>query len=401
MSEKTIVIVGAGAAGCMAAIAAARSNPKARVQLMDGNEEVGKKILATGNGRCNYTNDYDAITCYHSDDMEGVAAAFGLFSKEDTVQFFRELGVLPNIKNGYYYPMSNQAVSIRDALLMELQQLGVSLLLGLRVIGVEATDNGFLVHTKEADYPADACIITTGGKAAPLTGSDGSGFSFAERLGHTVVKPVPSLVPLSCKKHPLRDAAGVRVNAKVSTTDPEGVPYADTGELQITKQGISGIPVFQISSAVARCLSQGVTATVAIDFWPNATEDEIASFITERREHGAKDAMSIFNGVFPHPLIQTLFASVGDGATVEALTSAIKEVSVEISQTQGCASAQTTSGGVKLLELDHTTMESSLHQGLYFAGEIVDVDGICGGYNLQWAWTSGYLAGQHAAQELL
>ena len=279
--------------------------------------------------------------------------------------------------------------------------LGVEVLLNQRVIGVEALAHGFLVHTKEADYPADACIIATGGKAAPQTGSDGSGFSFAKRLGHEVVKEVPALVPLACKKHPLRDAAGVRVIAKVETKDPKGNIYADIGELQITKQGISGIPVFQISSAVARCLSQGVEACVSIDFWPGAGAEEIADFIRQRQEQGATDAKAIFNGIFPHPLIATLFASCGANPKAEALIACIKDCTVGISQTLGFAAAQTTSGGVLFGELSHRTMESSLHQGLYFAGEIVDVDGICGGYNLQWAWTSGYLAGQHAAQELL
>ncbi len=397
----TIAIVGAGASGCMAAISAARTNPKAQILLLDGNEEIGRKILATGNGRCNYTNEYQSPDCYHSDDIAFVERAFSDFGKDETIAFFRELGVMPYCKNGYYYPMSRQAISIRHCLERELQRLGVTVCLQTRVIGVEAKDAGYVIHCMERDIRADKVILCTGGKAAPDTGSDGSGYSFAKRLGHEVIAPNPALVPLVCRQHPLKAAAGVRVNASVCTTDANGKSYGDIGEVQITKQGISGIPVFQISHVVAKCLADKQPAEVVVDFWPTASASEILCFVKEQKVSGRVTALDVFNGIFPHPLIQALFADDFRSLGEDALVERIKDVRLAISQTMGFGAAQTSAGGVSLQQLSDITMESSLHQGLFFAGEVLHVDGICGGYNLQWAWTSGYLAGRSAAQELL
>ncbi len=397
----TIAIIGAGASGCMAAISAARTNPKVRILLLDGNEEIGRKILATGNGRCNYTNEYQSPDCYHSDDVAFVERAFAAFGKEHTIDFFRQLGVMPYCKNGYYYPMSRQAISIRYCLERELARLGIEVCPRTRIIGVEAKEPGFLIHGMERVIIADCVILCTGGKAAPDTGSDGSGYSFAKRLGHTVISPVPALVPLVCKQHPLKAAAGVRVNASVCTVDSDGHTYGDIGEVQITKQGISGIPVFQISHVVAKRLADKQPAEVVVDFWPTASPSEILAFVKEREASGSDTALDVFNGIFPHPLIQALFAEDYRSMGEEALVDRIKHVRLDISQTMGFGAAQTSSGGVSLQQLSDITMESSLHQGLFFAGEVLHVDGICGGYNLQWAWTSGYLAGRSAAQELL
>ncbi|MBP5266904.1 MAG: aminoacetone oxidase family FAD-binding enzyme, partial [Lachnospiraceae bacterium] len=381
----TIAIIGAGASGCMAAIAAARTNPGARVLLLDGNEEVGRKILVTGNGRCNYTNEYQSLEAYHSDDAAFVARAMEAFGKDETIALFREMGVIPYCKNGYYYPMSRQAVSIRHCLEKELARLGVEVLLSTRVIGIEATDAGYQIRCMDKELTADCVILSTGGKAAPDTGSDGSGYSFAKRLGHEVIPPVPALVPLACKQHPLTAAAGARVNATVSTMDAEGRGYYDIGEVQITKQGISGIPVFQISHVVAKNLAAKIPAEVIVDFWPTASVSEILSFVEERRALGNVSALDVFNGIFPHPLIQALFDEDFRSMSDEELVKRIKEVPFEISQTMGFGAAQTSAGGVSLQQLADITMESSLHQGLFFAGEVLHVDGICGGYNLQWA----------------
>ncbi|MCR4998504.1 MAG: aminoacetone oxidase family FAD-binding enzyme [Lachnospiraceae bacterium] len=397
---KTIGIIGGGAAGCMAAITAKRFAPEASVILFEGNDSVGKKILSTGNGRCNFTNSYQDISCYHSNKQSIVENALQAFSYENALQFFSDLGVLAVDREGYYYPMSNQATAIRHALLLEMQRLNIDIRTSARVFGVE-DENRFLIRLEDESIPVDVCILTTGGKAAPTTGSDGSGLSFAKKLGHQIVPPVPSLVPLACKGHPLKDAAGVRVQATVGVMDPQGALHSDTGELQITKQGISGIPVFQISGVIARMLKEQLSPEISIRFWPLADAHEMRSFIIGRMKQGFHSPVDIFYGVLPEALITTLFPQMVEKDDVEHMISILMDYRVTISQTMGFGAAQTTSGGVSLTDIIDSTMESSLHKGLFFAGEILDVDGICGGYNLQWAWSSGYLAGFNAAQECL
>lgn len=397
---KTLIVVGAGASGCMAAIAAARENPKLRVVLIDGNDQIGRKILATGNGRCNYTNERQHSSCYHSDDPDGMWVVYQQFPVEETIGFFESLGILPVERNGYVYPMSNQAASVRRALELELQRLEVTLKLNCRVKGIACAEQGFVVTTSEGELRADACILTTGGKAAPNTGSDGSGFSFGERLGHTLIRPYPSLVPLGCIKHPFKEAAGVRVQARVSTKTMDGKDCSDVGELQITKQGISGIPVFQISGAVAEALAMGNKPMVSIDFLPTMERSAFHGFVEGRLALGYTKPEEVFFGCLPKALIDCVFS--GDAPTsVDGYWQALHEITVGISQTMGFGAAQTTGGGISMKEISCETMESRIHQGLYFAGEVLHVDGICGGYNLQWAWSSGYVAGSHAAKELL
>ncbi len=406
-SMKRIAIIGGGASGMFAAIAAATADPAAQVTILEQKEQLGKKILSTGNGRCNLTNESMELTCFRSDTPDAIAPILKQFTEKDTMEFFKNLGVLVKSRNGYIYPRSDQASTILEMLWLRLEHLGVQICTGVAVTDIQKYKKGFKIRTSAGQFQTDCVILATGGKAASVLGSDGSGYGIAKSLGHHLSPVVPALVQLKTKKNPLQKAAGVRFDGKISAYDGERLVASDTGELQLTAYGISGIPAFQVSRYLAKALHYQRKAEVEIDFVPYMDEGQWKTFLTERRERSMHWTVSQFlTGIFNQKLIPRLLEiscipaeKKVDELTekdVQILLQRCKHTKLTVTETNGFDHAQVCAGGVCLDEIDPYSMESSIVKGLYLVGELLDVDGICGGYNLQWAWTTGYIAGTHA-----
>lgn len=407
-----IAVVGGGASGMMAAVCAAKQG--ARVDLYEKNERVGKKLLATGNGKCNFSNRNLSADSYYGSEPEKRQALLEQFPVLRTMDFFSKAGMLIKEKNGYLYPWSEQASTVLDVLRRLLAEQQVTLYTECPVTRVERLHRerpAFRLFTEKKQQDYDRVILACGGMAAPKTGSDGSGYRLAKQLGHTIIPTVPALVQLRCQEPFLKTVAGVREDA-VLTLCADGTPIGrERGELQLTDYGISGIVTFQLSRLAAYALQQGKQVTVQINSMPQMTEQEYDSFAEKRLRWGRESgctAEAFFTGMLNKKLMQ-LFCRLGDVKWTEEVKkqdprklqrvfALCRRLEVTVQDTNSFDQAQVTAGGIPLAEVTEG-LESVLAPGLYLAGELLDVDGKCGGYNLQWAWTSGYLAGFHAGAQ--
>lgn len=407
MKTRRVIVVGGGAAGLVAAISASREG--ASVTIIEQKDRVGKKILSTGNGRCNLTNEYMKLECFRGDDTSIVSSVLEQFGYKETLNFFEELGVILKNRQGYIYPISDQATTILDVLRMEIERLSVETILGESVLSIHKSKKGFSVKTNKKIYSSDSVILATGGKASPVLGADGSGYGLAKEFGHSISPVVPALVQLKGKGDFFKQISGVRTNATVSLFVDDRFSDSDTGELQLTNYGISGIPVFQISRHAAKALYAKKHVTAEIDFLPLMDETELQHFIEKRKiTHGYKTAEDFFVGMLHKKLIVMLLKeskiSLGISANEISkkqwmtLLKRFKAFPIEIESVNSFEQAQVCAGGVRTLEINPQTMESIYQEGLYITGELLDIDGICGGYNLQWAWATGFIAGKNAAK---
>ena len=396
-------IIGAGASGMMAAITAAKNGHD--VTILEHNDIVGKKILATGNGKCNFTNTNMGADFYSKSSKSLFNNIYNQFDLEKTLEFFKGIGILPYCKNGYYYPRSEQAKSVVECLISELKRRGVKLVTGCEIVKI-VTRGGFSVYTlDDKTYNFDKLIIAAGSNAMPKSGSDGSGYGLAIKLGHTVKKPLPALCGLKCTGADFKELSGVRCQAKVKLETLIGESIEDIGELQHTDYGISGIPVFQISGEALRRLDEGMEVSIVVDYAPDYSYEELVDYLKTRADE-LKDAdiVNFLDGMFNSKLCEYFIieaysernghvASICKDYLIERLAKVIKKQRYFVKGHRGFDHCQTCTGGIPCNEVKNT-LESNIVNGLYFAGEILDVDGICGGYNLQWAWSSGYVAGR-------
>ncbi|WP_461810140.1 BaiN/RdsA family NAD(P)/FAD-dependent oxidoreductase [Faecalimonas sp.] len=405
-NSKKIVVIGGGASGLMASIIAARNG--ADVTILEHKEKIGKKILATGNGRCNFTNAYMNRECFRGENIKGISSVLKRFGTKDTLDFFSTLGVLPKDRNGYYYPKSNQASAIVDVLNMELKRQNVEIVCDSHVTAITKRKQ-FKITSSTGNYVADSVILATGGKATTSLGSDGSGYSLAKVFGHTISPVVPALVQLHGNGNFFKQISGVRSDAQISLYVDEKLLGEDIGEIQFTDYGISGIPVFQMSRFAAIALYEKKTPKVILDFFPEFSKEALTNFFKNRIEqNNEKKAGEFLVGLVNKKLIPILLRASGvrertlisevEKERLERLIDKCKGFEIEITKTNSFEQAQVCAGGVRLNEIDLGTMESLYEKGLYITGELLDVDGICGGYNLQWAWTTGYIAGENAAR---
>ena len=397
--QEDIIVVGGGASGLVTAILCARKGHG--VLVLEHKKQLGKKILATGNGKCNYTNLYMESECFRSDEKDFVAPFLERFGAKEAIAFFEELGITPKVKNGYVYPYAEQASAMVEVLRMELERLKVQVVYE-QVVAVEEEKAGYLVRTQEQVYRGRYVVLATGGKASAKHGSDGSGLRIAKKLGHTISTPVPALIGLHCKESFYPELAGIRIQAKIWLyIDSEAEATAsEQGELQLTKYGISGIPVFQVSRYAAKALEREQKVEGRIDFMPEFSKEELTKLLLARFAKKGRKACEALVGLLPDKMIPVLLQQSGIKKTIavervnemqiKQLVQQLKWKKTEIVATNGFEQAQVTAGGVAVSEVSKETLESVLHKGLYFVGEILDVDGICGGYNLQWCWTSAY-----------
>ena len=403
---RHVAVIGGGAAGMMAAITAAREGVK--VTILEHKDRIGKKILSTGNGRCNFTNTYQTPACYRSDNRDFAWNIIQKFNVEKTISFFKELGIYPKDRNGYLYPYSDQAAAILDVLHIEIAKLDICVMTEINVLDIQPVKRGIRVTTDKKTITVDSVILACGSKAAPVTGSDGSGYQLAKLLGHRIVPVLPALVQLRCAEKFYKSISGVRVQGTVEIYADDISLASDTGEIQLTNYGISGIPVFQVSRYAAKAIYQKQSVTAVLNFMPDMNKDEFLSFLQERITlcpHKTLD--EFFTGIFPKKLCELwirllrlpkeMRVSDLSGEQLEKLVLLIQHLRTHITETNAFEQAQICCGGVDTTEINPDTLESNYVPGIYFAGELLDVDGICGGYNLQWAWSSGFVAGKEAA----
>ena len=382
-----IAIIGGGASGIMAAIFAARCGKN--VCILEKNPRIGKKILATGNGRCNFTNINAKAEDYNS---EFVTSGLACFPPSEVISFFEELGLLSKTEaEGRVYPLSGQATAVLDVLRLELSRLSVKIMTEFDVQKIEKSDNGFKILTKDQKIEAEKVILATGGMASPKSGSDGKGYELLKAFGHHTTKLVPSLVQLKTEK----SVGGVRAYGKVTTASGR----CDTGEIQFNNYGISGIPVF----GLAKYVKKG--EPVFLDLLPDYTEDEVIKILKNK----PKQTMETYLiGILNKALGQLLLKECGI-SPLSKMSDTLKDDEIikiakkmkswrfDVTGTMPWDNAQVTAGGIEISEIDPETMESKLCKNLYITGEVIDIDGPCGGYNLQWAWASGRKAGSEAA----
>ncbi|MCR5095000.1 MAG: aminoacetone oxidase family FAD-binding enzyme [Lachnospiraceae bacterium] len=415
-AKKKITVIGGGAAGCIAAIAAAEQD-SAEVTLIEKNESTGKKLLATGNGRCNYCHDIVSTADYHRQlDDAFLPAVLERFSPGDCVDLFRRLGITPVNRNGYLYPYSEQARAVAEVLGRGLRQRGVRILTSTEVTGLSREDSGWRVNYTEKKTDgsledslfSDAVILTTGGTAAPKTGSDGRGLDLCRALGHRIIPPVPALTNLIIQNSPFRKADGTRLSATVSVETDGRIACSDTGQIQITKAGFSGIPVFNVSRFASRALADGKKAALHIHLVPDLTDEEISAELRRRFSDDAVTPYEALIGLFPDHFADALlrYAGIDPNArppktdmkkAASLLLDAVSDIRLPVNGTGDMHAAQVSCGGVDTAEIDPAQMYSRIAENLYLAGEIIDIDGKCGGYNLFFAWASGWIAGTSAA----
>ncbi len=400
-----VIIIGAGASGLMAAAAAASKG--ARVALLEHKDDIGKKILATGNGRCNFTNTDMSVNKFHGSKAL-IKNGLSQFNYSDTIRFFKELGIPAYDNAGYIYPNSRQAASVVAAFRMELMRLHVDVKTGINITDIKPADDrtGYCIQTDKGSFKSKRLIIACGLTASPKLGSDGSLFRQIEALGHHIQKPLPALCGFSCDGLNFKKITGVRCDATVASVIDGQMTEQNTGELQLADYGISGIPIFQISSLMSRALNKGQKVEVIIDFLPAFSDDELNGYIKDRSitTTDNRSLNEMLNGLLNNKLLLELIHKSGVSPDkkgrlltdddCKSLTRSIKHTAVSVKKPRGLEFAQVCAGGIYTKEIDVRTLESKIHPGLYFCGELLDVDGICGGYNLQWAWTSGYIAGE-------
>ena len=389
--KKRVIVVGGGAAGLMAAITAAGNG--ASVTVLEQNENPGRKISVTGNGRCNLTNRNMRPEFFRGQDPVFANKVLKQYSLEDTLRFFRETGLSITEKNGWIYPRSCQAKAVVDLLVSRARALKVKIKTREKVKNVSFSDGIWRAETEGWVYEGDAVILTNGSKASQVPGADGSGYEMAAKLGHKIIPVVPALTGLRAAGNSYKGWAGVRTEGKVTLLIDGRVVCDEKGEVQLTEYGVSGIPVFQISRYAARALGQNKKVSLFLNFFPEYTEQELRDFLEKRKEQCPwLSKQEIFTGLLPDKLIKVLLKQKDP---VKAAT----EFLLNIRDTSGFEQTQVCAGGVDTGEICPETMESLLHKRLYFAGELVDIDGPCGGYNLQWAWSSGAIAGRNSARE--
>lgn len=407
MQTPSVLIVGAGASGLMAAIAGAQHG--ANVLVVEKNAKPGKKILATGNGRCNFTNATASPLEYNAPAF--VEPALAVFSADQTIRFFEDLGVPPKIEDqGKTYPYSEQASAIVDVLVQEALRLGVRFVYQKTVVSLVKTANGFeAVLSDQTRHHAGSVILAAGGTAMPKSGSDGSGHELAKQLGHSITPLFPALVKLVLKSPHLRSLDGVKIDSTIQLTDGAKTLQEERGDILFTSYGISGPTILSLSRLANERLFAGKKTWLKLILVDKLAYRDIAERF-DRLLH--KTVFQSLVGLIPTKLIAALLkeAEIDDfDQPLSALSSKDRSKLIkllfdwrfEVVDSKGFDDAQVTVGGVALAEVDAKTLQSKRVEGLFFCGEILDVDGQCGGYNLQWAWSSGRLAGTFASKSNL
>ena len=397
-----IGIIGGGASGMAAALAAAE-NESVQVILLERQARVGRKLQATGNGRCNLTNLHACKGGYHGEEPSFADYALGHFGPEKTLEWFRSLGLFTVAEeSGRVYPYSDQANSVLDVLRFALEKPNIEVKLGFEVEKVKKTADGFRVESKEETLECDKLIVACGGLAGTKLGGTMSGYKLLRSFGHKCTKLRPTLVQLKTSWGGIAGLKGVRANCHAAIYHNGELHSQSTGEIQFTEFGISGPVIFEIS----RDACQGSGNWVCrLDFLPDIDAETLKEELLRRRTTNLP-VSELLTGILHNRLGRVITQAVGisgyvpvaqlEEPEIAEVCRAVKNFEIILTEPMGMDAAQVTAGGIVTKEFDDKTMESRIVSGLYACGEVLDIDGDCGGYNLQWAWSSGRLAGHHA-----
>ncbi len=389
-----IAVIGGGASGIAAAIYAKRICNKNSVTVLERSDRVLKKLLATGNGRCNLSNTSISPENYFSHTPKEVSKILDAFSPEEERQFFLSLGILLCEENGRIYPYSRRANAVSDALRAECEHMGIKIRTGVFVNRIERKGNGFSVLGEFFDK----VIISCGGFSAPSFGTDGSSFKLLKELGHTVTPVCYALSPIKVKEN-VTKLKGIRTHCTISLVDKDRIIRSESGELQLTDYGLSGIAIMQLSRL---CKKESL---IKIDLMPDFSNEELEKLLTQRTKDFSHLKADDFLTGFLHKILgqyildrcrinKNIFAGGLSSQNVKALVKGIKSLSFTVESVLGKEQSQATSGGALLSEFNSDTLESKKMKGLYCTGEALDCVGDCGGYNLHWAWATAYIVGK-------
>ncbi len=416
--KRRVCIIGAGASGLMAAIFAARHG--AAVTILESNPQVGKKLLATGNGKCNLTNlNPISADTYRGSDISFVRDTLQKWSVSDTIHFFENLGIMLLDHDGWVYPYAEKSSVVLTALLNECSRLGIKIKTNENAISIEKNKDGniFTVLTQGWHYEADAVILAAGSPASEVKGSSDSGMKLAEKLGHTIIPLCPALTSLNSKDKAVSNWGGCRAYGEVTLFVEEKEIMKRKGQLQLINGGISGIPIFQLSRFVSRALLKKEKVRIALDFLPGRSWAELKEWFVSHMEKSLS-VTDILGGLFPENLCHVIKNNLSlkhkillqndqtsrfiekkiSNDELNVIISIIKSFNLNVDSTASIKHAQVCAGGVSTKEIDSQSCASKLVPGLYITGEMLDIDGDCGGWNLQFAWATGAIAGKDAAQ---
>ncbi|MBE6157329.1 MAG: aminoacetone oxidase family FAD-binding enzyme [Firmicutes bacterium] len=401
---EKIVIIGGGASGLVSALFSKNKNNE--VIILERNNDCGKKLLVTGNGRCNYFNSDQSIKHYHSNSPELVKEFINTKNIYKVLTFFNELGIIPKIKDGYYYPFSNQATTIKNTLVDEVIKSGVIIKNNFLVTDITKENNKFIINSENEEVIADKLVIATGSYSAPKTGSDGMGYSFLEKFGHKIEKVLPSLVGVKTSGNYLKDWTGVRSEVKLSLYEDDKLIREESGEAQFTKYGLSGICTFNLSEYIARGLYNNKKEVIKINFIPfldYKENNEYNNWLTTETNKLNISISKLLERILNYKLVNIIIkeSNISKDKLYTELTnkeqdkliSNLVSFELNITETNSYEESQVCSGGVSLEEINLSTMESKLVSNLYITGELLDIVGDCGGYNLTISWLSGILVG--------
>ena len=397
------VVIGGGAAGMMAAIQCKENNMQ--TVIIEHTAKLGTKILKTGNGKCNFSNTFMTKEMYQNNNADYAMRIINRFNVDDTIHFFENLSVYKKERNGYLYPRSEMAASVALAFTGKIQALDIPVFFETSVKKIDRAGNEYVLQLEGAKtntIKTKTVILACGSAASPSSGSDGSGYKLVKKLGIKVVKPLPALTALESDKKNMKLATGVRAYGNVEIMAAGRVVAEDTGEIQFTDYGISGIPVFQVSRFAVRAMEEGQRVEALVDVAADIKEDDLLSMlkcaVNTRKHQSVSESLS---GLFNKKLVMMICKDIGiegnssasdiDDDICQKLVRHMKSLRYHITGYKGNDYAQVCQGGVDVSELNGN-LESVNNPGIFFAGELVDIDGKCGGYNLQWAWSSGVVA---------
>ena len=400
---KDVIIIGGGASGLMCAISAKKNNKNISVAIIEKNDRVGKKLLSTGNGRCNLTNKNITLENYCGSFKNQLGKIISEYNTNRLLSYFEELGLMTFCDNdGRYYPVSKQATSVLDVLRFACERLGVEIFCKENIKSIKKTNNRFVIKTDNSDFVCEKLVIANGSKASPKLGGNSSCTDYLKNFGHTFVPFSPALCPVKVNSDILKSLKGIRATAKTSLFDKNNkLIKTEKGEIQFTESALSGICIFNLSLYTAK------NYIISVDLLPDHSFNEVIDIISGNKILFADcELENIFTGIFQKRITQAILKMSNirefskscknlSNQEIKAIAGTVKNMCFTVTENSPFEQAQVALGGVKGNEIDEKTMQSKLIKNLYVCGEAIDICGDCGGYNLHFAFSSGIIAGEH------
>lgn len=400
MKHFDVIVAGGGASGLFFTALIAKSNPKLRIALIEKNQRIGKKLLVTGNGRCNLTNLNTTAGNFHGSFSNYIKTVLRLCPPEKVLEIFKSMGLLVRSdEHSRVYPKSNQANSVLDVLRFNCEKENVEIILESKISDIRKKGTGYIVATDNESFYSEKVVVATGGAASPKSGGDKSGYELLRNLGHTIIKPSPALCPVNVKSEYIKSLKGIRAQGEISLICDNETIKTEEGEIQFTEGALSGICVFNLSSLIEK----GKNHILRVKLLPELSFEEICTILYNNKTiYSSLEADNLMTGFFHKRISHALLKSVGiknakavseiTDKELKSIAKTINAFDFEVSGLSDFNNAQVTKGGIKGDEINPETMESKKNKGLYILGEAIDCNGDCGGFNLQFAFATAYIA---------